>query len=161
MSLIADNCWFHWSPWQRHRFDLAHYPRNMAQKKGDHDSYLQAEKYALECKNYRGKKLLEHVIKIVEGILDKRLREAINIDELPFGFMPGRSKVDGIIFMRQLSKQKLWQGTQEEVLGPRKSVWPSSNRPNFLEVGEEMCNRGNNPDDQSCKYRVSQKSKIY
>ena len=61
----------------------------------------------LECNNYRGIKLMEHGIKIYERVLDKRLREVIQIDEMQFGFMPGRSTVDAIFIMRQKQKKSL------------------------------------------------------
>ena len=35
-----------------------------------------------ECGSYRGVKLLEHGLKILERVLEKRLREVVNIDEM-------------------------------------------------------------------------------
>ena len=57
---------------------------------------------SLECGNYRGIKLLEHVLKILERVVEARLRELIKIHEHQFGFMPGRSTVDAIFISRQL-----------------------------------------------------------
>ena len=61
----------------------------------------------LECNNYRGIKLMEHIIKIYERVLDKRLREVIQVDEMQFEFMPGRSTVDAIFIMRQKQEKSL------------------------------------------------------
>ena len=36
-------------------------------------------------------KLLKHELKILERILDKRIRKVVKIDPKQFGFMPGKS----------------------------------------------------------------------
>src|SRR5215467_7298901 len=41
---------------------------------------------ARECGSYRGVKLLEHGMKVLEKILDKRLRQRINVDDMQCGF---------------------------------------------------------------------------
>ena len=66
-----------------------------------------------ECKNYRGLKLLEPVLKIIESILEKRLREYIKIDQIQFGWMPGRGTLDAIFIMRQVQEKALeWNRKQ-------------------------------------------------
>ena len=40
------------------------------------------------CNTYRGVKLLEQAMKIVEKVLERRIREVINTDSMQFGFMP-------------------------------------------------------------------------
>ena len=50
----------------------------------------------LECGNYRGIKLLEHGMKILEKIIEGRLRKTVEIDPMQFGFMPGRGTIDAI-----------------------------------------------------------------
>ena len=40
---------------------------------------------ALERGNYRGLKLVDQVMKVIERIIDKLLRERIDIDEMQFG----------------------------------------------------------------------------
>ena len=42
------------------------------------------------CRAYRGVKLLEHGMKIVEKILEKRIRALVEVDNMQFCFMPGR-----------------------------------------------------------------------
>ena len=44
---------------------------------------------ALNRGNYRGLKLTEHVMKVMERIVDGMIREMIAIDEMQFAFVPG------------------------------------------------------------------------
>ena len=64
----------------------------------------------IECKSHRGIELLEHVLKIIGSILEKRLRKYITIDQMQFGCMPGRGTVDAIFILRQV-QGKPWKGT--------------------------------------------------
>ena len=41
-------------------------------------------------------KLLEHVMKIVERILERRIPTLVNLNKMPFGFMPEKETVDAI-----------------------------------------------------------------
>ena len=45
---------------------------------------------------YRGIKLLEHCFKLYKKILDGRLPQVVDIDEIQYGFMPGRGTVDAV-----------------------------------------------------------------
>jgi len=47
----------------------------------------------LECGSYTGIKLLEHAMKVVERVLEKRIREQAVIDNTQFGFMPGKGQL--------------------------------------------------------------------
>ena len=49
---------------------------------------------ALERANYRGLKLLDHVMKGIERVIEKIIRERISIDDMQFGFMPGCGTTD-------------------------------------------------------------------
>ena len=49
-----------------------------------------------ECGSYRGIKLLEHAMKVVERILENRIRQQIDIDDMQFGFMKGKGTNDAI-----------------------------------------------------------------
>ncbi len=60
---------------------------------------------SLLCGKYRGIRLLEHGMKVWEKILEKRLREMIEIDESQFGFQQGKSTIDAIFVMRQLQEK--------------------------------------------------------
>ena len=55
-----------------------------------------------ECSNYRGIKLMSHTMKIWEKILEKRLRQMVEISSRQFGFMAGRSTTDAIFALRTL-----------------------------------------------------------
>ena len=46
--------------------------------------------------NYRGLKLLEHVMKILERVLESPIRSQVDINNIHVGFMPGRSTTTAI-----------------------------------------------------------------
>ena len=48
----------------------------------------------MNCGLQGGVKLLEHAIKIVEEVLDK----SCNVDDMQFGFLPGRGTNDAVLF---------------------------------------------------------------
>ena len=66
----------------------------------------------LECGNYRGIKLLEHGMKILEKIIERRLRKTVEIDPMQFGFMPGRGTLDAIFTFQQI-QEKLQEKRKE------------------------------------------------
>ena len=53
-------------------------------------------------------------MKVIERIIDKLLRERVDIDEMQFGFVPGCGTTDAIFLLRQL---------QEKYLGKRKNLY--------------------------------------
>jgi hypothetical protein len=57
------------------------------------------------CTNYRGIKLMSHIIKLWERIIKHRLRRVTNVTENQFGFMPGRSTMETIFLIRQLMER--------------------------------------------------------
>ena len=57
--------------------------------------------------NYRGLKLQEQAMKVMEHILNTIIRNIVSIDEMQFSFMPGRSTIDVIFILRQLQKKFL------------------------------------------------------
>ena len=59
----------------------------------------------LDCGNYRGIKLLEHGMKILEKIIEGRLRKTVEIDPMQFGFMPGRGTIDAIFTFQQIQRK--------------------------------------------------------
>ena len=69
---------------------------------------------ALECGSYRGIKLLEHVMKILERVIDRRVRDMVKIDDMQFGFMAGKGTTDAIFIVRQL---------QEKYMAKKKDLW--------------------------------------
>ena len=48
------------------------------------------------CNTNRGVKLLEHTMKMVERVLERRIRELVIIDSMQFGFMPGREMTEAL-----------------------------------------------------------------
>ena len=55
----------------------------------------------MNCGMHRGVKLLEHAMKIVENVLEKRLRKIVTIDDMQFGFMSSKGTIE-----EYLAKQK-------------------------------------------------------
>ncbi|XP_057310454.1 uncharacterized protein LOC130648419 [Hydractinia symbiolongicarpus] len=58
---------------------------------------------ALQRGNYRGLKLVDQVMKVIERVIDKLLRERIDIDKMQFGFVPGRgaTTASGKVFRKE------------------------------------------------------------
>ena len=56
---------------------------------------------ALERGNYRGLKLTEHCMKVLERVVDKLIRDKIIVDinEMQFGFVSGRGNCDAIFIL--------------------------------------------------------------
>ena len=44
----------------------------------------------MSCGSYRGVKLLERAVKIVEKVLERRLQTLVSLNKMEFGFMPGK-----------------------------------------------------------------------
>ena len=63
--------------------------------------------------NYRG--YLEHGLKILEKVLDKRLRNIIHIVNMQFGFTPDKGTTDAMFVIH----------VQEKRLGEIRSSWHS------------------------------------
>ena len=62
---------------------------------------------ALERGNYRGLKLTEQVMKVLERIVDGFIRQEVSIHDSQFGFVPGRGTTDAIFVVRQLQEKYL------------------------------------------------------
>ena len=71
-------------------------------------------KGVLECDLSRGIKLLEHGMKVAERVLERRLRQAVEIDKMQFGFRPGTGTTHAIFITRQL---------QERYRGKHRELW--------------------------------------
>ena len=69
---------------------------------------------ALECGSYRGIKLLDHVMKVFERVMDKKIRSIVKLDDMQFGFTPGKSTTDAIFIVRQI---------QEKFISKKKDLW--------------------------------------
>ena len=60
---------------------------------------------ALDRGNYRGLKLTDQAMKLLERVLDFQIRQMVNIDEMQYGFVPGRGTTDAIFIVRQLQEK--------------------------------------------------------
>ena len=61
----------------------------------------------LECGNYRTIKMLEHGMKVVECVFEKRLRKMVEIREEQYGFAASKGTIDAIFILRQLQEKYL------------------------------------------------------
>jgi len=59
----------------------------------------------MDCGPYRGIKLLEHAIKVVERIFEHRIRQQIDTDDMQFGFIKGKGTTDTIFIVRQMQEK--------------------------------------------------------
>ena len=59
----------------------------------------------MSCGSYRGVKLQEHAMKIVERVLERRIRTLVNLNEMQFGFTPGKGTVDAILIVRRMQEE--------------------------------------------------------
>ena len=59
----------------------------------------------LVCGSYRAIKLLEKPMRVLERVFEKRIRCQGSIDNMQFGFMPGKGTTDAIFIMRQVPEK--------------------------------------------------------
>jgi hypothetical protein len=62
---------------------------------------------ALDCGTYRRIRLLEHVMKVLERVVEARVRKIVEITDMQFGFMVGKGTTDAIFIVRHLPKKYL------------------------------------------------------
>jgi len=58
----------------------------------------------MKCGSYRGNKLLEHTMKVVERIFEHKIWQQIYIDDVQFGFMKGMGTTGTIFIVRHIQK---------------------------------------------------------
>ena len=68
----------------------------------------------MNCGMHRGVKRQEHAMKIIEKVLEKRLRNILTIDDMQFGSMPVRGTIDAVFTLRRI---------QEEYLAKQKELY--------------------------------------
>ena len=59
----------------------------------------------MSCGSHREMKLLEHAMKIVEEVLERPIRTLVNLNEMQFGFMPGKGTVDAIFIVKNRQEE--------------------------------------------------------
>ena len=57
------------------------------------------------CTNYRGIKLMSHIMKLWERVIEQRLRGMTQISTNQFSFMPRRSTTEAIFLIRQVMER--------------------------------------------------------
>jgi len=61
---------------------------------------------------------LEHVLKVIARVIEAIVKKIVKIDDMQFGFLPGRGTTDAIFIVRRL---------HEKFLAKKKTAgWPSS-----------------------------------
>ena len=61
----------------------------------------------ISCGSCRVVKLLEHAMKTVERVPERRIQTLINLNEMQFRFMPGKGTVDAIFIVRRMQEEYL------------------------------------------------------
>ena len=62
---------------------------------------------AMSCGAYGGVKLLEHAMKIVEKVQERRTRPVVKLEEMQFDFMRGKGTIDAVFILRRLQEEYL------------------------------------------------------
>ena len=65
--------------------------------------FIMLKMYHFEIKVYI--KLLEQPVKVLERVLEKRIICQVSIDNMLFGFMPGKGTTDVIFIMQQVQEK--------------------------------------------------------
>ena len=63
-------------------------------------AYILRKGDVMSCESYRGVKLLEHAMKIVERVLT-----LVDLNKMQFGFVPGKGTVDAIFIVRRMQEE--------------------------------------------------------
>ena len=53
---------------------------------------------------------MKHSLKVLERILDHRIRKMVKVDEMQCGFMPGKGTIDMMFIMRQMQEKYSGKG---------------------------------------------------
>ena len=77
--------------------------------------FFKGKEDAMSCGAYRGVKLLEHAMEIVERVLEKRIQRIVEVDEMQFGFMPGKGTIDAVFIVRRLQEEYRTKGKKLRV----------------------------------------------
>ena len=62
---------------------------------------------AMNRGNYRGLKLIEQTVKVLECVVEGLIRQRVEIGEMQCGFMSGRGTTDATFIVRQLQEKHL------------------------------------------------------
>ena len=73
-----------------------------------HIVYIRCD--ALNRSNYRGLKLIDQVMKVLERVVEGFIRQRVVINDMQCGLMQGRGTTDAIFILRQLQEKHLVAG---------------------------------------------------
>ena len=59
----------------------------------------------MDCGAYTGVKLLEHAMKIVNRVLENRIRGLVTIDGMQFGFMPEKGTTHALFVLKRMQEK--------------------------------------------------------
>ena len=59
----------------------------------------------MSCGSYRKVKLLEHAMKVVVKVIERRIRTIINLNKMQFGYMPRKRTVNAIFIVRRMREK--------------------------------------------------------
>ena len=80
----------------------------------------------MKCGSYRAIKLLEHAMKVIERVFERRSERKYAADAMQFGFMPGKGTTDAIFTVRQMQKKYGCKGKKlslyVKLYGPQEGV---------------------------------------
>ena len=68
----------------------------------------------LDCGSHRGIKLIDHVMKVLERLVERRVKSKVALDSMQFGFTAGKGTTDAIFIVRQV---------QEKHLAKKRELW--------------------------------------
>ena len=63
------------------------------------------KEYVMDCGSYREVKLLELGMKVIERVLERRIRALVDFDEVQFGIMPGKGTTNALFLARRLQEE--------------------------------------------------------
>ena len=66
----------------------------------------------MSSRSCNGVKLLEHAMKIVERVQERRIQTLINLNKIQFGFMPGKGTVDAIFIVKRMQEKYQKEGQE-------------------------------------------------
>jgi len=68
----------------------------------------------LDCGSHRDIKLIDHVMKVLERLVEKKVKCKGTLDSMQFGFTLGKGTTDAVFIVRQM---------QEKYLAKKKEQW--------------------------------------
>ena len=60
----------------------------------------------MNCGSCRGVKLLKHGMKIIERVLERRIRALVDFNKVQFGFVPGKGITDALYLVRRFQEHR-------------------------------------------------------